>query len=61
MTEEMEDLGRAIDRVDSIAHGLQLPIHDHVHVEQLKVLLPEVVARLKAAFVKVTGQNPWGD
>jgi hypothetical protein len=34
-------------------------IHDHMHVEQLKILLPEVVAELKAAFVKVTGQNPW--
>ena len=61
MTEEMEELGQAIDRVDSLAHGLQLPIHDHMHVEQLKSLLPEVVSELKAAFVKVTGENPWGD
>lgn len=61
MTEEMEELGQAIDRLDSLAHGLQLPIHDHMHVEQLKVLLPEVVTELKAAFTKVTGQNPWED
>jgi hypothetical protein len=60
MTEEMEDLGQAIDRVDSLAHGLNFPIHDSMHVAQLKVILPEVVAELKAAFVKVTKQNPWG-
>lgn len=61
MTEEMENLGQAIDRVDSLAHGLQLPLHDHMHVEQLKVLLPEVVAELKKAFVALTGENPWED
>jgi hypothetical protein len=59
MTEEMEILGQAIDRVDSLACGLQLPIHDHMHVEQLKALLPEVVGELKKAFVAVTGENPW--
>ena len=59
MTEEMEELGQAIDRVDSLAHGLQLPIHDHVHVEQLKVLLPEVVKELKKGFAAVTKENPW--
>jgi len=59
MTEEMEDLGQAIDRVDSLAHGLQLPINDSMHVAQLKQLLPEIVIELKAAFAKVTGENPW--
>ena len=61
MTEDMEELGQAIDRADSLAHGLEIPLHDHMHVEQMKMLLPEVVAELKSGFVKVTGQNPWGD
>lgn len=59
MTDEMEELGKAIDRIDSLAHGLQLSLSDSVHVAQLKVILPEVVAELKAAFAKVTGENPW--
>ena len=59
MTEEMEDLGQVIDRVDNLAHGLQLPLHDHMHVEQLKILLPEVVKELKKGFVALTKENPW--
>ena len=59
MIDEMEELGQAIDRVDFLAHGLQIPMPDSVHVSQLKVILPDVVAELKAAFVKVTGKNPW--
>ena len=59
MDEAKEQLGQAIDRVDSLAHGLQLPVADHMHVEQLKVLLPEVVAELKKGFAAVTGENPW--
>jgi hypothetical protein len=59
MIDEMEELGQAIDRVDSLAHGLQIPMPDSVHVSQLKVILPDVVAELKGAFVKVTGKNPW--
>lgn len=59
MTEEMEELGQAIDTVDNLAHALKLPLHDHMHVEQLKIALPEVVARLKKGFTDVTGENPW--
>lgn len=59
MNEEIEELGRAIDTVDNLAHGLNLPLHDRIHVESLKELLPEVVVRLKKGFAAVTGQNPW--
>ena len=59
MTEEMENLGQAIDRVDNLAHSLQLPFADHVHVEQLRALLPEIVSDLKKGFAGVTGKNPW--
>jgi len=58
---ERELLGRAIDRVDSLAHGLQLPMSSDFHIRQLKVLLPEVVEELKAGFVGVTSENPWSN
>lgn len=60
MTDGIEKLGEAIDRVDSLAHALELPVSDRMHVEQLRELLPSVVAELKAGFEKVTGEHPWG-
>jgi hypothetical protein len=60
MTEEAkEKLGLAIDRVDNLAHALQLKLPAQMHVEQLSEALPDVVKELKAAFVEATGQNPW--
>jgi hypothetical protein len=49
----------AIDRVDNLIGSLELPIPPSMHVEQLKKILPEVVAELKDGFVGVTGENPW--
>ena len=59
MDEAQENLGIAIDRLDSLAHGLQLPMPAEFHLRQLKTLLPEVVKDLKESFVAVTGENPW--
>jgi hypothetical protein len=59
MTEEREKLWRAIDRVDNLAHALDLRIPDSTHVALLKDSLPEAVAELKSAFFKVTGEYPW--
>ena len=55
MDEAQNNLGMAIDRVDNLAHGLRLPMAASFHVQQLKVLLPEVVEDLKRSFVAVTG------
>lgn len=57
--EAEEELGQAIDRVDNLAHALKLPLSPNMHVDQLRAALPEAVADLKAAFVKLTGDNPW--
>lgn len=59
MTDDQEQLGNAIDRLDSVAHALKLGLPAEMHVEQLRVLLPEIVVELKAAFVLVTGEECW--
>ena len=59
MADAMEELGKAIDRLDNFAHGLVLPLPDALHVKVLRDALPEVVKELKAWFVAVTGENPW--
>jgi hypothetical protein len=59
MDDAKEILGQAIDRLDNLTHGLQLPMSDTFHIVQLKSILPEVVRELKQGFVAVTGENPW--
>lgn len=59
MEEKYEKLGQLIDAIDSLSHGLNLPMSDNFHVEQLRSLLPEKVKELKECFVEITGENPW--
>lgn len=59
MEDAKEQLGQAIDRVDNLAHALQLGLPPQMHVESLRELLPATVKDLKAAYIKVTGENPW--
>ena len=61
MSEATEELGCAIDRLDSAAHGLMMNLPASFHLTQLKMLLPEIVRDLKRSFVQVTKTNPWED
>jgi hypothetical protein len=54
-----EMLGREIDRLDSIAHGLVLPMAAEFHIKMLREILPEIVANLKQQYGMVFGDNPW--
>lgn len=57
--EAVEKLGQAIDRVDSMAHALNIPMSAEFHIEQFKSTLPEIIIELKMAFTELTGENPW--
>lgn len=59
LVDAFEELGQAIDRVENLQYAIQIPMPAEFHVEQLKILLPEVVQELKDAFVKCSGENPW--
>lgn len=60
MTQEQnENLGRLIDRLDNLRYGLDIPMGAQFHVDQLKVILPEITAEFKKQFVEITGENPW--
>lgn len=52
-----ELLGNSINRIENILHALTLGT---INAEIAKSLLPEIVKDLKAGFVGVTGENPWG-
>lgn len=57
--EQKEKLGQLIDSIDSLAHGLNIPMPPGFHVEQLKKLLPEKVAAFKEVYQEITNENPW--
>ena len=59
MNNDQEVLGQAIDKLDSLAAALTLPLPADMHVQQLKRALPEIVRELKSEFAAVTGENPW--
>lgn len=58
--EQKDQLGQLIDSIDSLAHGLSIPMSAEFHLEQLKILLPEKVEAFKKVYEEITGENPWG-
>lgn len=59
MNDKIEKLGRLIDELDNLAHALKIPFPADMHVSTLQAALPEKVKKFKAAFVDLTGENPW--
>jgi hypothetical protein len=59
MEDKFEKLGQLIDSIDSLASALELPMSAFVHLQQMKILLPEKVQELKDVFIEITGENPW--
>ena len=59
MENKFDTLGMLIDELDNLAHAINIPLPAQTHVDSLKRLLPEKVARLKQVFTEITGENPW--
>ena len=59
MNDAHEEIGRLIDELDALAHGLEMALPDSLHVRCMRAALPLKVERLKAAFVAATGEDPW--
>ena len=57
--ESNETLGALIDELDALAHGLQIPMPDSLHMQALRAALPSKVRALKEAFAAATGEDPW--
>lgn len=59
--EAIDQLGTAIDDVESLLAGLDIPMSAEFHIKQLKAILPDKIKELKLGFIGVTGENPWQD
>jgi hypothetical protein len=57
--QNFEKIGQAVDRIESLAAGLNIPLSPQMHVEQLKKILPEIAQQIKEGLIAETGQNPW--
>ena len=61
MEDKFNILGVLIEELDSLAHGLDIPMNPQVHVDELKIILPEKIRSFKNIYVQITGENPWGN
>lgn len=56
----IEDLGEQIERLLNLGAVLEMPLPDHMHVEQLRKSLPEITADLRKVYAGLAGEDPWG-
>jgi hypothetical protein len=54
-----EDFGLLIDELDNLSSALELPLRPEMHVQQLRVHLPELVRKFKAVYADEFKDNPW--
>ena len=54
-----EQIAEIIDRLENLNGALQLPLRAEMHVDQLKRALPDIIAKLKEAYVFEFNENPW--
>jgi hypothetical protein len=54
-----EQIAEMIDRLENLNGALQLPLRAEMHVQQLKLALPGVIAKLKEAYIFEFNDNPW--
>lgn len=60
MTERnKERLAENIERLKNTLGAIQLPMPDGFHLEQLKEILPEIMASLQEIYVDEAKENPW--
>lgn len=59
MEDKFDELGQCIDSLNNFCHAMLIPMDPQFHIDCLKQGLPELVIRMRKAFVEATGENPW--
>ena len=55
----MEQIAEVIDTLDNLVAAMTLPIPAEVHLSALRVALPELLDKLKAAYLAAGGEDVW--
>lgn len=56
----IEDMVEQIERLLNLGAVLEMPLPDHMHVEQLRKSLPQITADLRKVYADLAGEDPWG-
>jgi hypothetical protein len=59
--EQLEKLGKLVDRIDNLVHAGAIPMPDKLRVTALTEALPDLHSELKALYVEIAGEDPWAD
>jgi hypothetical protein len=59
--EQLEKLGRLVDRIDNLVHAGAIPMRDELRVKALTASLPDLHSELKALYIEIAGDDPWAD
>jgi hypothetical protein len=54
-----EQVGQLADRIDNLLGAMQLPLPPAMHVQQLRVALPQIRDVLRLIYTAETGEDPW--
>jgi hypothetical protein len=59
--EQLEKLGKLVDRIDNLVHARKLQVSDGIHLRALGEALPDLHSELKTLYVEIAGDDPWAE
>ncbi len=59
MNNNMRAIAQATDKLDNLIGALELNIPSKMHVDILKMILPEVRDNIRDLVIMETRENPW--
>lgn len=57
---DTDKIGEWADTLDNLLGATMLPMPAQFHLEQLTAAITAMRDEMRAAYVKATGENPWG-
>lgn len=57
--EQLEELGRIVDKASNYDAATKLPVSLHIHAQGMKAGLQELHSDLRSLYVAIAGEDPW--
>lgn len=55
----MDEIAEVVDTLDNLIAALSMPMPNDLHVKALRLSLPDVRDKLRAAYLAAGGENVW--
>jgi hypothetical protein len=59
MSARAQQIASVEKRIDNLIGAMQLPLPAQYHLDQLKLVLPELRDTLRLIYIAETGDDPW--